>query len=350
MSKTKGAEPPPPMRYATVYYQRGPAPKGSGIRFGVQDPPTSGYSRAFILPGSKTSTIFCPFTLESFRVDNGCAEVDAAKDVAQWDERKLATLVTDNCERFTRLGFQRDFDVAAMVLTHLGAEVPKFLPPEPAEGEEPSKRGGKELNLEGFRPVKRASKRGAVAEFFLSGEGPQSIREAMARLDLSRSGVLSHLFCLNRDHGVGYELVNDCARLIVPEGLDIFAFPEQQAGASKAPDSSQSNTETDGTSDAARQPPQRKPQGKPADASRLKAIPEPSKRADVARFFLDWASLDEAMAKFDLTRSAVLSMLYQIWKDNGFGHEVDGERARLLVPEGAEVFGEKQPRKKKEAA
>jgi hypothetical protein len=346
MTKTKATESPPPMRYVSIYYQRGPAPKGSGMRFAVQDPPTSGWSRGFLIPGAKTSTIFCPFTMESFRVDNGCTEVEMAKDVPLWDDRKLARLVTDNWERFTRMGFQRDYDVAALVLTNLGAEVPRFLPPEPAEGEEPTKRGGKELNVEGFRPVRKGSKRGLVAEFFLSGEGPQSIREAMARLDLSRSGVLSHLFCLNRDHGIGYELVNDCARLIIPEGLDIFAFPEQPAASSEPSEDGQSEPQATGTSER----PQRKPQGKPLDASRVKAIPAPSKRADVARFFLDWASIEEAMGKFELTRSAVLSMLYQIWKDNGFGHEVDGERARLLTPTGVEVFGEKQPRKKKEAA
>lgn len=335
------------MRYVSIYYQRGPAPKGSSLRFEIRDPPTSGWSRALVIPGEKSSTVFCPFTFESHRISNHASELTGSKPIKEWDEQafreQIGGIVTNRWAYWTKMGFQKAYDVAAVVLTNLGLPVPKTVLPELKEGEERVSRGGKEINHEALRQVRKGSKRGRVAEFFLSDE-PQSIREAMARLDLTRSGVLSHLFGLNRYHGIGYVLVNDCARLLVPDDFDLFAVAEPLAASPKRSKAGQS--ETNERVDKPQQS-SRKPQGKPTDPSRFVVIPEPSRRADVAQFFLEWASLEEAMAKFQLTRSAVLSMLYQIWKDNGFGYEVDGSRGRLLVPQGAVVFGEKQPRKKK---
>ena len=186
------------------------------------------------------------------------------------------------------------------------------------------------------------SKRGEVAAFFMQDE-PQSLHEAMARLGLTRSGVLSHLFTLNKGHGVGYELVSDCARLVVPDGFDLFAWvePERPARAEKP-----ARTNEDGTP----YEPKKRTSGKPAVPEALKPIPEPGKRATVARFFVSgFHDLAEVCAKLDLDRSAVLSHLFTINKENGLGYELseDGKCARLIVPEGHVVFGPKVPRTKK---
>lgn len=328
------------LRYGRVYYTNGGSAASGRTGEAIKDPPSSGWQSAIIVKGEKSSTILCPITLFSYRVPNNCAELRSAKPL-DLDKDLMGTTITNSWAMWHRLGFQRDFDVAALVLTAMDKPVPAYEAIVRSSDEEPKSRGGKQINEEVLRPIKKASKRGAVAEFFLGGE-MQPIREAMARLDLSRSGVLSHLFCINRDHGLGYELVNDCARLVIPEGFDVFAVPEQQDRPSKS-----SGNAEDGEEQASE--PKRRANGKPIVEANLKSIPAPSKRADTAIFFQSWAGIAEAMEKFELTRSAVLSMLHQINKDNGFGYELneDATQARLLVPENFPLTGAKQPRAKK---
>lgn len=330
------------VRFARVYFVRGDHTRHNLNE--VRDPPTSGHGHVVILPGEKRSTMLSPFTLQSYQVSNGCAEMRSAIYVDISPE-KLARHITKAWQECVELGFQRDFGVAALVLTELGQPVPKFVPPPQelgkrgTEAEEP-KRGGKPVVKEALRPCKRSSKRGEVAAFFML-DGPQSLHEAMARLGMTRSGVLSHLFTLNRDHGVGYSLSGDCASLIVPEGFDLFAVPEPEV---------RPETEDGEATDAPA--PRKRTGSKPIVPEALKPIPEPGKRATVARLFVEgWYNVASAMETLGLDRSAVLSHLFTINKENGLGYELsdDGSQARLLVPEGHEPFGAKVPRTKKEA-
>lgn len=332
------------IRFARCYFVRGGAPNYWKHKYEITDPPTSGYGHVAIIPGEKRSTILCPFTLEAYQVSNKSGELHSAVDVEVTPER-LAHFINQAWEQCVNLGFQRDFGVAAMVLTELGQPVPKFIPPppDPTKGEE-SKRGGKPIVEEHLRPCRPTSKRGEVAAFFMQDD-PQSLHEAMARLGLTRSGVLSHLFTLNRDHGVGYELVSDCARLLVPEGFDLFAYvePEKPAKAEKPVKLNDDGTPYE---------PKKRTSGKPINEAALSPIPEPGKRATVARLFINgWHSIAEAMTTLDLNRSAVLSHLFTINKENGLGYELseDSASARLLVPEGHVAFGPKVSRAKREA-
>lgn len=328
-----------PVRFARCYFVRGGAPSYWKHRHEITDPPTSGHGHVVVIPGEKRSTMLCPFTLVSYQVNNRCGELASAVDVAITPER-LAFFINKAWEECVKLGFQRDFGVAAMVLTELGQPVPKFIPPPPDPNRvDDAKRGGKPVVESALRPCRPASKRGEVAAFFLQ-DSPQSLHEAMARLGLTRSGVLSHLFTLNRDHGVGYELVSDCARLLVPEGFDLFAFvePEKPAKAEKP-----MRLNDDGTPYEAR----KRTSGKPVNHDALKPIPEPGKRATVARLFVDgFFPVADAMEQLGLDRSAVLSHLFTINKENGLGYELseDSSGARLLIPEGHIVFGAKVPR------
>lgn len=330
------------IRFASIYFVRGDMPSRTRTRYEVKDPPCSGYGHVAIIPGDKRSTLLSPFLLQAWQVSNTCDEMRSAEYV-DCSPEKLASFIYKAWEECVKLGFQRDFGVAAMVLTELGQPVPKYLPPPVDESKrEESKRGGKPVNAEALRPCKPTSKRGEVAAFFMQDE-PQSLHEAMARLGLTRSGVLSHLFTLNKGHGVGYELVSDCARLVVPDGFDLFAWvePERPARAEKP-----ARTNEDGTP----YEPKKRTSGKPAVPEALKPIPEPGKRATVARFFVSgFHDLAEVCAKLDLDRSAVLSHLFTINKENGLGYELseDGKCARLIVPEGHVVFGPKVPRAKK---
>lgn len=332
------------VRFVRLYYCAGGSPKHWTYRYEISDPPTSGFSHAVVLLGEKRSTILCPYTLESFQVNNRCGELAQAHKVDISPER-LGGVIRDAWERCVRLQQQRDFGVPALVLTALGQAVPKNLPRPTAAAE--ASRGGKTV-LEGqLRPVNPASRRGQVARFFLAGNGqPQSIHEAMARLGLTRSGVLSHLFCLNRDHGVGYDLSGDCATLRVPDGFDLLAYepPVRAEPPARGKSAGQERGE-DGRV--------RGRGGKPINPNALCPIPEPGKRATVARLFVEgFYPIASAMEQLGLTRSAVLSHLFTINQQNGLGYELseDSASARILVPEGHAAFEPKRPRAKREGA
>lgn len=328
------------IRFARCYFVRGVAPNYWKHKNAITDPPTSGHGHVVVIGGEKRSTLLCPFTLAAYQVPNSCGELMTSVPVEISPER-LGEIINQAWEECVKLGFQRDFGVAAMVLTELGQPVPKFIPlPTDARGEE-AKRGGKPIDEGSLKPCKPDSKRGDVATFFMQDE-PQSLHEAMARLGLTRSGVLSHLYTLNKDHGVGYELVNDCARLLIPEGFDLFAYvePERPAKAEKPV-----KLNDDGTVYEAK----KRTSGKPIRPEALKPIPEPGKRATVARLFVDgFFSVTEAMSLLELDRSAVLSHLFTMNKENGLGYELseDSGSARLLFPEGHVVFGAKVSRSK----
>lgn len=334
------------VQFAQVYFVRGEMPSHQRTRYEVKDPPTTGWGHVAIIPGPKRSTLLSPFSLEAWQVSNSCDELKSAKYVDITPER-LAHFINEAWEMNVKLGFQRDHGVAAMVLTELGQPVPKFLPPPPSErrsgyaSEEEKPRGGKPAVESSLKPCNPSSKRADVARFFMADE-PQSLHEAMAKLGLTRSGVLSHLFTLNKDHGVGYELVRDCATLIVPEGFDLFAWEAPVKVEKPTP------TNDDGTP---KEPPKKRTSGKPIVEERLQPIPEPGKRAQIARIFLDWAPIAKGQEALDIDRSAVLSHLFTINKENGLGYELseDATQARLLIPDGHTVFCAKQPRTKKAA-
>lgn len=325
---------------ARTYFMNGPAPKGTRYPFALQDPPTSGHGLVLMMRGEKRSTLLCPFSLRSYQVPNHFSEV-ASSTVIETTPERLIALLTKSWEDSVFMGLQRDFAVAALALTELGGPVPKMAPVVLAEGEVAKVQGGKAIDSSNLRVVNPESKRGAVAKFF-SASQPQSLHEAMARLDLTRSGVLSHLHCLNRDHGVGYSLAGDCATLLIPDGFDLFAYTAPERKVAVVP------TDEDGNPREVK----KRTSGKAINPEALAPIPIPGKRAVIAEHFTSWMSIKAVETTLELSRSAVLSHLFTINKENGLGYELseDGTQARLLIPDGFEVFCVKQPRAKKEKA
>lgn len=226
---------PTDIRYQPVYYIRGTAPKQWSNRYYVKDPPSSGESQAFVLgePDAPVVTIFCPFTLQSYSVSSDTGEAAGYDPVPMTEELllRLVEVITRKWHDYVGMGFQRDYDVAALVLTKLGAEVPTVCLADVAAEERPGakpvkerkeRRGGKPHAKELLKPVGRTTKRGKVAEFFL-GADQKSIRECMARLSMTRNSVLSALHVLHKDHGLGYETVNDTANILIPFDWDIWS-------------------------------------------------------------------------------------------------------------------------------
>jgi hypothetical protein len=211
------------LRFVKVYYHNtGVKGKNVGI---TESAPCLGWSNAYVIPGEKRSTIFCPYTFNAYQVPNDCAELETCEDAPHDGEFYRRTL-TQKYRKFLGAGEALAFDVAALVMTRLQMPVPTdVVRPEPKPGDVAkaprASSNGKPIIDEALKPIRPTGKRADVARRFLS-EAPVSIRAVMAETGMTRSGVLSHLFCINRDHGLGYELGNDCARLVVPDGFVVF--------------------------------------------------------------------------------------------------------------------------------
>jgi len=74
------------------------------------------------------------------------------------------------------------------------------------EPKAPHKIGAPKGKVEDFRPVRAGTARAKVVE--LSGGG-KTLAQIAARIGKDRKTVLAHLFCLNRDCGVGYDVGED---------------------------------------------------------------------------------------------------------------------------------------------
>lgn len=198
-----------------IYYYRGVTPKRSELTNGIKDPPTSGWCTALVVRGEKHSTIFCPYTLKGFHVRNDHCEISQAKDLEPWGDNRQRAINTIHrvWDEHQRRGWQSDYDTAAMVLSKLGAKVPTNNVALSSEKE--VKKSGKPAAKKLLKPVKLKTKRGAILDWFIKKEAG-SIREAMAEFDSTRSGILTHLFGLNKDHGIGYEVAGDAVKIDVP--------------------------------------------------------------------------------------------------------------------------------------
>lgn len=215
----------PELRVVRTYFIRGTAPKANRFKPAIRKPPTSGWGIAVILANKKSHTLFSPFTLEAHLIPDGCAELAYAQDMADLvdiDYSSVADVIKRGWKKFSDLGIQRDYGVAASILKMLGAEQPQGLTPGEAKARKArkaGKSGGGKPAAETTKPLKRGTKRAQVAEFFVESA---MIQQAMQELDLTRSGVLSHLHCINKYNGFGYKLTGDSAELIVPEGSHLF--------------------------------------------------------------------------------------------------------------------------------
>lgn len=217
--------PQPELRVVRTYFIRGTAPKTQIFKPAIRKPPTSGWGIAVILPGKKSHTLFSPFTIEAHTVPSGCAEIKYAndlEDLVDIDYSALAEVIKRGWERYSNLGIQRDYGVASAVLKLLGAEPPAAQTPgavKAAEARKAGKSGGGKPAASETKPLKRGTKRAQVAEFF---KEPALIQQAMHELELTRSGVLSHLHCINKYNGFGYKLTGDSAELVIPGGAHLF--------------------------------------------------------------------------------------------------------------------------------
>ena len=324
--------------YQNVYYQ--PMSKGIGGDskglYEIKDPPNTGWSRALVVwpednepePTSrrkkktaKRVIVFCPYTMSAYQVRFTAREVSGQKAYPLTPELidKLEAIVNKNWKMYAGFGFQKAYDVAALVLTRLGKPVPNYMRPadENLEYTETSvpNRKGKPVAEKLLRPVNASSKRGQVCAFFLE-EGSGSIREAMAKFDMTRSGVLTHLHGLHKDHGLGYVLQGDMATLMLPSGCETPLVEASKAIAHQTASSA-------------------KKAGKECKPT-VTALPAKGKRREVALALVEEAALADVAEKVGCTINSVRSHLHDLHTKHGFGYELspDKSRGKLIVPEG----------------
>lgn len=206
----------PDLHWLRIYWVRGVTPKGTDYANAVKDPPCAGWGHAFVIKGEKRSTVFCPYSLRAYTVPTGCSEIEQASEPGEYPEEWLIQHIKDRWDLHQKRGWQSDYDVTAKVLTMLGQEVPDQVM-KGGEVDE-RKKGGKEAAPELLKVVKLKGKRGQFLKWFLDNNLSGSVRGVMIEFDMTRSNALSYLHAINKDHGIGYELVGDTATLVMPEG------------------------------------------------------------------------------------------------------------------------------------
>lgn len=204
------------LEWRRIYWQNGPSPRGSSRIYAVKDPPTSGWQTAVVIVGEKRSTIFCPFSFDSWLVPNGCGELESAKH-SPFDPEWFAKHMPAKWAECNRFGYMKDYDTAALVLKRMGLPVPETVMKDGAT--DTRVKGGKEVAKKLEKPVKLKGKRGQFLLWFLEKGGSAAVREAMATFEMTRSNALSYLYMLQKDHGIGYELVGEVAHVRLPEGV-----------------------------------------------------------------------------------------------------------------------------------
>jgi hypothetical protein len=205
-----------------MYFVHGTAPNDWTLRNAIEEPMNGGYAIVLFLPNERGGgLIFSPFTLESWAVPAKCCELSSAEWLDDdFDPDKIAGAIKRAWDRYASYTAAKAYDLAASILRKLGHEAPAETPIAQAVESGDRAKGGKAPEATGdTKPIRPGTKRAEIAAFFIS---TASIHEAMSQFTVTRSGVLSHLHCIHKYHGIGYEVVGDAARLLVPEGCVLF--------------------------------------------------------------------------------------------------------------------------------
>jgi len=235
--------------FGQLYWLYGASPNDSR-RSEVPDPPCSGWSSCFArdVPERPLVQLFCPYTDKSFYASRDSYELSSYQGAFEWGDRQRANFR----ERLPRVWAEHrrrgwegsDYETLAELIAVFGATVPteeeaallapqsgrsrdatgaEVAPPERSIAIRQSRmQGGKPPapSASAARPVKRAGRKGEVLAHFMAQDGHRaSVDGAMAKFGVSRSNLLSVLFMLRKDHGIGYSVSGDAATVQLPEGV-----------------------------------------------------------------------------------------------------------------------------------
>lgn len=215
------------LHYLRIYWVVGAGIKNDTYIHSVKSPPCAGWRGAYVIMGEKFSTIFCPFSFTTYQVTTDCHEITKARDPDSFNEKWAVENLKRTWKEHQTRGWQSDYDTAARVLTLLGADVPAQV--RKGGDKDTRKKGGKPVAKTLLSPINPDSKRGKLLAWFVANGNKASVRSAMIKFDATRSAVLSNLRALNVDHGIGYELIGDDAKVILPPGY-VLSGEDIEAG------------------------------------------------------------------------------------------------------------------------
>jgi hypothetical protein len=205
-----------PIRLKRAYFVVGPQPKHWENVYEVKDAPAGGYHWVLVDDQDPYQFILHPQYLTTHKVSMTAGEL---KDVPERELNEAYWI--DHIEKKLQYALGQDLEIdyqmVALFLSILkGEKVEVVKKPETSK----KKKGGKPLNAEAFKPVRMGSKRGEVAHFFINEI--RSVEDAERELGMSRNNVLTHLFSLNKYHGLGYIVNGGMVELLTPKDIDIF--------------------------------------------------------------------------------------------------------------------------------
>lgn len=226
----------PGLAKGQVYWTYGSTPKGLP-RSGVDDPPCSGWATVLVVgePGPRGELqLLCPFSLQAYKIAPGSYESTSlqagtlgAKTAAQVADYYRETLPRKWAEVKRHGQGRPNWDVAARALSALGVKPPtdeqiaretpmRASRPKSAAAEKPA--GKPAAAKTAFKPVKREGRKGEVLKAMLDGE--TSVEKLTSSMGVTRSNLLSQLFLLRKDHGIGYSVSGDEVILEMPTGVE----------------------------------------------------------------------------------------------------------------------------------
>ena len=315
--------------------------------------------------------MFSPFALTAHQVHEECGELAVGKihdkreyPLTQDRIDMLSACITKAWRMYCRLGMVRDYATAADVLRRFGKPVPEDRPvvavTTNSSGE--PKKHGKLPNEELVKPVTKDSKRGQILIFFQ--EGGKTVMEAMGVFGMTRSGVLTHLHGLWRDHGIGYLLQADVVTIeLPPDCEDPFVGEDKTPPKEKPAKEEKPKSKAAPKNKAEEEPIVDKDEGTVYEATRKKRrgpqknslppraerdeqgktkpgpstpLPDKGKRREVAIGCLNWIEKDKLAAKVGCSLASLASHLHDLKIKHGLGYESssDKKKVRLVVPKG----------------
>lgn len=214
----------------------------------VRNPPCLGWSSAVIIgaPGDKHFTLFCPHSLQSFRVTAQAGEIASAKDI-DIEHTKLGDIIRKRWDDAMRMELPADTGVATLVLARMGQTVPTVstrteyarraagpgpngqqATREPREHEtetDTDARSGRRKNKPAgtLVPVRRKVQLGKVLDWVLTHPG-QSVKAMAVDINVLPHSARAALSQLNTKHGIGFQYDGDGVTALLPKGCkDPFA-------------------------------------------------------------------------------------------------------------------------------
>jgi hypothetical protein len=227
-----------------IYWTYGSAPRDMAAS-DVDDPPTSGWSTVMIMddPDPKKWQLFCPYSFRGYRVRKDSYEALSFAGTGGSDGHSAASNFRDVGQKYFRESLPQKWAEHVRFATtnadwKTAEKVFKLLDIKPPTEEEINRKGravmrptsapsatsaskkpaGKPATpAAAFKPVKREGRKGEVLKAIL--DGTSSADALTSQFEITRSNLLSQLFLLRKNHGIGYSVSGDQIALEMPEGI-----------------------------------------------------------------------------------------------------------------------------------